>query len=162
MQNQGITILQLVLTIVIMVILASVAILYGGGVPKEASMASIYNEIKEIKSAISEAFWLGKLKKVPSGVSVFDEVTVPKVNASDYSEVLGGRTSGDYYLLDFSTTKALRNTLDMENVKNDYILDLNTLNIYIIKGVDITNGDETTTKYDAEEIGEYFKNAYKK
>lgn len=162
MQKQGITMLQLVLTIVVMVILASIAILYGGGVPKEASIASIYNEIKEIKSSISEAYWLGKIKKGTNEITFFNEASAPKINPSDYSEVLGGSTSGDYYMLDFTSTKTLKNALEMENVKNDYILNLNTLNIYIIKGVNITSGDEEFEAYDAEEIGKYFKNAYKK
>ena len=145
-----------------MVILASIAILYGGGIPKEASLASVYNEMKEIKSTINEAQILGKIKKGESEITFFNEATAPKINNSDYSEVVGNNASGDYYLLDFTSTKTLKNALDLENVKNNYILKLDTLNIYIINGVEIMSGDESTIQYDSEEVGKYFKNAYKK
>ena len=76
MKNEGVTILQIVITIIIMIIIMGVAILYGQGVARESRMASVYNEIKEIESALKEAHLLNELKIESEGLypNIFMEV----------------------------------------------------------------------------------------
>lgn len=162
MQNQGITILQIVIAIVIMIILASVAILYGGGIPREANIASVYSEIREIKGAFQEARMLNRLKVSGDKLIIFNEIAVPHISASEYQDVLGAEATGEYYYLDFTSSKELRNVLDAENIKNDYILDFNNLNIYMVKGVNIISGEESSMQHNAENIEYYYKNMYQK
>ncbi|MBQ9314698.1 MAG: hypothetical protein IJ220_06905 [Clostridia bacterium] len=162
MKNEGITILQIVITIVIMIILATIAVFYAQGVPSEARIATIYNEVKEIKSSIVEARMLNKMKVKGDTLDFYGEVTVPKVDADAYETVLGDNRTGEYYYLDFTSSRKLENTLELENVNHDYLLDFNTLNIYLIKGIEIKSGDTISVKYDANEIEEYYYHTFKK
>ena len=53
--NEGVTILQIVITIIVMMLILSASVFYGVNTTKEAKIAATYNEIKEIESAIKEA-----------------------------------------------------------------------------------------------------------
>lgn len=163
MKNEGVTILQLVITIVIMIILATIAVYYGQGIPKEARLASIYNEIREVENAIKEGRMINKIKVSGEELSFYGEMTAPKVNNATYQSIIGSGKTGDFYYLDFTSSRKLENVLDMENVKNDYLLDFQNTNIYLIKGIDIVSGDGTATvKYDSNEIENYYEKTFKK
>ena len=54
MKNEGVTILQIVIIIIIMIVLATIAVFYGQGIPREAKLAGIYTEIREIEGALEE------------------------------------------------------------------------------------------------------------
>ena len=168
MRNEGVTILQIVITVIIMLIIMGVAIIYGQGVARESRMASIYNEIREIESALEEAHLLNELKIGSEGLEIFGEVTVSEVEPSEYSNVLGGANTSRYYYLDFTSSRKLATSLDLENVKNDYILDYINLNIYMVEGVDVvenvagSNETHTTIKFNSDEIVEYYNNAFVK
>lgn len=162
MRNEGITILQIVITIMIMIILASVAIFYVRGIPKEANLVNILNETKEIESALKEAYLLNKAKVVGDSLELYGEVTLPKVDNTEYKDIIGEDVSGNYYYLDFTSSKSLRNTLELEKVKNDYLLDWDNMNIYIVDGVDIISGDISIILYDSNDIDFYYKNVFKK
>jgi len=162
MKNEGITMMQIVITIVIMIILATIAVLYGQGIPKEARLSSIYNEIREVESTLKQAKLLNKLVAADENLSIYEEITVPKVEASSYESVLGAGATGDFYYLDFTTSRKLENVLDLENVNNDYILDYSNLNIYLIKGIEINEGDTITIKYNSDEIETYYESTFKR
>ena len=49
--NEGVTILQIVITIIVMMLILSASVFYGVNTTKEAKIAATYNEIKEIESA---------------------------------------------------------------------------------------------------------------
>lgn len=168
MKNEGVTILQIVITIIIMIIIMGVAVLYGQGVARESRMASIYNEIREIESALREAQVLSKLKVDADGLNIFEEITVPEVNPAEYSTVLGSANTSRYYYLDFTSSRNLSSSLDLENVKNNYLLDYDNLNIYLIEGIDVLektnqNGDtQVNIIFDSDEIVEYYSNVFVK
>lgn len=162
MKNQGITILQLVITIIIMLILASVAILYGQGVPREANIASAFNEVKEIESVLTEAKMLNQLVVKENQLEIFDTVSVPKADISGFPTAMGLDATKDYYELKFTANKNLKNKLELENVSRDYLLDLEALNLYLIKGIDVnqnTNG-QLTTLYNSDDIERYYNDTY--
>ena len=162
MKNEGITILQIVITVVVMLILATVAILYGQGVPREAKIASVYNEIREIKNAVKEGKALSKItvtddKLVVWGEEVADLIT----DTSEYSTILGGDTSGELFYLNFSSNKRLKEAFDIENISDDYILNLETMQLYKVKGVDVYNASGETTYYKSDDIENYYKATFK-
>lgn len=168
MKNDGVTILQIVITVLIMLIIMAVTIMYGQGVTKEAKIVTIYNEIKEIESSLKEAYILNEMKISGDSLRIFDEISVPKKSAAEYTTVLGAGATGEYYYLDFTSSRKLESILELENVDNDYLFDLKNLNIYLIKGLDITEtvmvGTEEQVldviKYNSDEIADYYNNTF--
>ena len=162
MKNQGITILQIVIVIVIMIILSTYTILFGQGIPNEAQISSIYTEIREIKNVISEGQILNKIKVQGDTLEFYGEITAPKVENSKYEKVLNGDSLGTYYYLDFTSSRNLENVLELENIQHDYLLDWENKNLYLIKGIEMRSGNEINIKYNADEIEQYYNNALKK
>ena len=162
MKNEGVTILQIVIIIIIMIVLATIAVFYGQGIPREAKLAGIYTEIREIEGALEEGRMLNKIKVSGDTLSFYGEISVPKVNKSAYQSIIGEEKTGDFYYLDFTSSRKLENAINAENIKNDYLLDFQNLNIYLIKGIDIiTSGDGVTeVKYNSDEIENYYKNTF--
>lgn len=161
--NEGVTILQIVITVIVMIILLSLAIFYSSGTTKEAAVAALYNEIKEVTSVIQEASILNHIQKSGDEIIFFEETSAPKVEKSSYQTQLALAGSGDFYYLDFTSSRELKNTLELENIKNDYILEFDSLKLYLVEGIELL--DETTgkeeIKYSAEEIEKYYNNLFK-
>ena len=152
--------LQVVITIIIMIILAMVAILYGNGIPREANIAAVYSEMRSVESALKEALLLNKLKVSGDTLVIWDEIAVPEINPSDYTIVLGGETSATYYYLNFSSSRKLGNILDIENIESDYILDYANLNVYYVDGVDVLGSGDLTILYNSDDIEQYYSNTF--
>lgn len=159
--NQGVTTMQIVITVIVMLILLSIAIFYSRGTTKEATLAVLYNEIRDVTSAVQEASALNQIKVSGEKIIFFGETSAPKVEKSAYSSQLANAGEGEFYFLDFTTSKDLKHTLELENVKNDYILNYNTLKLYLKDGINVTDeaGNEEL-KYSAEEIIYYYKNVF--
>ena len=88
MNNNGVTMLQIVISVVVMLIILSVSVFYGQNVTKEAKIASIYNEIKEIESIVKEAHLLNDITVKEDSISFYDEIDAPKVDKTVYSKEL--------------------------------------------------------------------------
>lgn len=163
MKNEGISILQMVITIVIIIILATLTIFYGYGIPKEARIAQIYSETKDVESVFKEGYLLGEIKMSGDVLDLYGEMTIEKEsNLASYSNALGSGASGDFYRLNFTTSKELQEVLELENVSNDYLLDFNNLNIYMIKGIELLNGNSRVMVYNSDDIEAYYNNTFKK
>lgn len=171
MRNEGVTILQIVITIIIMVFILGVTVLYGQNAAREANFAATYNEIREIESVFKEMYLLNHIKVNTDSVTFYSELDAPKVNNSDYTEQLGPSPSGNFYYLDFTSSRKLQNVLGLEKVKNDYLFDLVNLNIYLVDGVSIpkvtTNPDgteniEEVIEYDSDKIVKYYTDTFVK
>ncbi len=143
-------------------ILGTLALLYGRGVPSESKIATTYVEMKEIKGAFEEATVLNKIAYDIDSAVLYEEIRIPKAETSTYSSVLGTSSTGDYYYLDFTSSRKLENALDLENIKNDYLINIQNMEIYSIKGVGVKSGDVIEVKYEFNEIEKYYKNTFKK
>lgn len=162
MKNQGITILQIVITIVVMMIIATYAILYSQGTPTEAKLSKIYTEIKEIKSVLVEASSLNNIRKQGENLNIYEEILIPKVDNLEYQNVIGEGNTKEYYYLDFTSSRKLENVFELENIGNDYLLEYDTMNIYLVKGVGIKSGSDEIKVYKADDIEKHYNNLLKK
>lgn len=163
MRNEGVTILQIVITVIIMIIILSVSIYMGPNIAREAKLASTYEEIKEIESTIEELYILGNVIASGDNIIFYGEKEAPKVDNTMYTAELGEDAEGEYYYLDFTSSRQLENVLGLENVDNDYIFDLDNLNIYLVGGIDIINEDgRVVIKYDSNEIVDYYSETFVK
>lgn len=163
MNNRGITILQMVITIAIMLIILSISIFYGTNISREANIVTIYTEIKEIEDVLKELSVLNKITIKTDAISFYEEIDLPKIDKTKYTAELQDFTVGDCYLLDFTSSRNLENVLGLEEVDHNYILDLDNLNIYLIGGLDIIDeSGDTIVKYNSDEIVDYYSNTFVK
>lgn len=163
MKNEGVTILQVVITVIIMLVILAVSVFLGPNVAREAKLTAIYNEIKEIESVFKEMQLLGKMKVNGEKLSFYEEIEVPKIENADYNKEIGENTEGDFYYLDFTSSRKLENVLGLERINNDYILDLENLNIYLVGGVDILDDNGMVViKYNSDEISDYYSDTFVK
>lgn len=163
MNNNGVTILQVVITVIIMIIILAVSIYLGPNVANEAKLASIYNEIKEINSVFKEMKILGEITFNGENLSFYKEIEARKVDPTNHKAELGENPSGDFYYLDFKSSKNLENVLGLERVKNDYILKYDDFNLYLVGGVTIMDENrKAVIKYDSDEIINYYSDTFVK
>lgn len=160
-QNNGITLLQLVITIVIMIIILVISIYYGQNIGKEAAIVSVYEEIINIENVLEEAEVLNHIYSDGNQVTIFNETILPKVVNSEYTAELGGQT-GDFYFMDFTSSKALGDILGVEKVKNNYLLDYKNMNIYLIEGIELPKEGGNIVKYNSDEIVKYYNETFVK
>ena len=90
-----------------------------------------------------------------------------KSKFGDYAEELKNADSEHkYYLLDFTSSKELGGILEIEQVDNNYILDLESKKLYLIGGIDISvekDGEQVTSlEYDSDLIEKYYVKAFAK
>lgn len=140
MNQKGITLIQLVITIVVMIILASMAIFQGGNVTTEAMIAREYESLREVKKAVEQT------------------VLLMEMNPEDYKEeeIFGGSISKDAYykrvgltssdeLSDrtYSISKSNEKNFELDKIPDEkvYIVDLENKKYYILDGVQKEDGE---------------------
>ena len=149
-QNKGITMIQIVITIIMMVLIAAFTILNSRDNILETKTAKIYNEIREVKQAVMQ---LQTIDEDAITVLAADKLS----NLSSYPQLAYKyRPDKEYYLLDFKTkANILQELLDIRNVENNYIVNVKSLDdieIFLVDGVDIGGekyytDDEIVEKY---------------
>ncbi len=155
--NEGITILQIVITIIVMMLILSVSVFKGVSTTKEAKIATTYNEIKEVEGALKEAKVRDKIEILDNSINILGEYEAPKIDTNAYSVQLGD-SSGDFYYLDFTSSRKLSDALNLERIKNDYLLEVNNLDLYMVDGLDIND----TLTYDTKEIAKFYQDSFVK
>lgn len=134
-RNSGITMIQMVITIVMMVLIAGFSIYNSKDTLVEAKLTKAYNEILEVKKAVQGAETLELVKMSSIGTEIEDFTLYPQL--STYY------TSGDheYYFLNFKDNgKAIEDALEIRNIENNYIVDvknIENIEIFMVNGVKI-------------------------
>ena len=151
--NKGVSLIMLVITIILMIILASYAVYYSYNIAPEAKLAAAFTSLKEIKNACNRAileiemdpsnydeyyFFGDSIQKEENdtGVSGFVQKLAEKcgVTADDFSE----RT----YLISNDGTDASKRrlvNLEISSISESYIVDLENEKYYILGGVKRAN-----------------------
>lgn len=112
--KKGISLISLIVTIVVLIILASIGIYLGYEHNiKKATFTKVYNEMKEVSEAVKERALENKI----------DSVAYPYVGTKlteDNAIDINGVTYGDgYYLV---TAKEMSTSLGLTNVTRDYVV----------------------------------------
>ena len=134
MKNKGFSMIQMVVTVIIIIVVAAFAIFYSGDTTKEAKLAKVFNEITEIKNAISQVKVLNEIDPVTYsysnlfGESIADMTTYYSKIGIDPETQSGTEY---YFLINRNDKKAL----EMERVEYEYIFEMNSGKIYLIDGV---------------------------
>ncbi len=147
--NKGVTVTMLVITIVLMIMIASFAVFYSQDVAPEAKLAAAFSSLKEVKDACNRAileieldpstydeyyFFGNNIRKDGSNVSkLADKCGVTPEEFSDRTYNI----SND----DNAENKRRIERLEISSISESYVVDLENEKYYVIGGVKRSNGD---------------------
>lgn len=148
--EEGITLIQTVVAVVMLLIIASFAVLNSEDTVVETKIAKTYNEIIEVKKAVIE---IEMLEEDGLGIFSGDRLT----SLSGYPELQKyEKENQEYYYLDFKNKKAeLYDALDIRNVDKNYIVnvkDIDNIEVFLVTaeevgGQKLYTDDEIIEKY---------------
>lgn len=133
-QKRGVTMIQMVITIVMMILIAGFSIYNASDTIVETKIAKTYNEMKEVKQAVVGLKTLGIYDIRDIGTKVSDFTGYMQLQ--DYY-------SGDqeYYLLNFNEKgDSICEILEIRNIENNYIVNvknIENIEIFSVNGVKI-------------------------
>lgn len=116
--KKGISLITLIITIVVLIILASISIFVGYEYNiNKATFTKIYNEMKEVSSAIQERQVENRLD------NTIYPLVGKELNEDDAIEINGVKYGTGYYLV---TPKEMASSLGLSNVTREYIVNYST------------------------------------
>ena len=149
-KENGVTMLALVITVVILVILTNILIYNAQDNIYIKSLTNLYNDIDMLREKVSAYY--NEYGKIPAEIKY--------TNTSHLSDVLGANDKEDeFYIIDLEAMQGitLNYGKDYENVKNDkenadsytdiYIINENSHNVFYVKGIKVKENDTTKTYY---------------
>ena len=147
--NKGVTVTMLVITIVLMIMIASFAVFYSQDIAPEARLASTYSSLKEIKSACDRA-----ILEIELDPSTYDEYYFfgnsidkdgsNKDKLADKCGVTPETFSSRTYNIandDTEDNKRRIERLEISSISESYVVDLENEKYYVVGGVKRSNGD---------------------
>lgn len=154
-QENGVTMLALVLTVVILLILTNVLIYNAKDNIYINSLTNLYNDISILREKVSEYYQ--EYGRIPAQIEYTN-----KDGLDSMSSVLSTQNdTGAFYVIDLEAMQGLTLNYgrDYENVKNIkdesaarsytdlYIINENSHNIFYVKGIEVKENDEMKTYF---------------
>ncbi len=151
--NRGVSAISLMVTIVVIILIASYSVFFSRDAVVEGNVAKIYSEIQEVTEAV-KALSLDYSIALET-LSGFELVSVEGMN-----QRVGNNLESDkqYYYLGFgddSLTEVMKQTLNdklgVRSIENNYVVsvgDIGDVDVFLVDGINIT-GDNC---YSFEEI----------
>ncbi len=152
--QQGFTMLQMTITIVMLVLIAAFAIYNARDTVVETKITKVYNEIIEVKRAVIGVETLN--------VQEIENIGTKLENLDAYPQLSSYLGSGDheYYLLNFKESKEkLEDALELRNIENNYIVDVadtEKIKIFLVNGVEVGDSFYYTDSEILEKYNEVF------
>lgn len=154
--NKGITMIQMVVTVLMMALIAGFSIFNARDTIVEIKLSKVYEEMREVKKAVQS------LNIFEENLSLHFDAT-PLENLNSYHQLTEYQTTpNEYYYLDFSNkerAKFLEEVLDIRNIENDYIVNtanMENIEIFLVNGIEI----EKTRYYTESEILEKYNDIF--
>lgn len=149
-KEKGITMIQMVITIIMMIIIASFSLYNARDTIIEAKVSKVYKEIMTVREGVVGAKVMETIDFADFGTKLDDFSSYPQL--SSYYD------SGDseYYFLDFETKNAvISEALEIRNIENNYIVnvkDFENVEVFLVDGLvigsdRIYSDDEILRKY---------------
>ncbi len=138
--NHGITIIELVIVMIIMLLIASFAVYSGINSIQKAEVTELYSEMNSIKTAISSI----------KGKSIMENQENNEEWFKDYYDESMG--SGDWYIIygaddeGYETSK-VRENLGLESIKRRYLINFKDEDVMLASPVEVLGSSVRT--YDA-------------
>ncbi len=157
--DKGISLLQVLISIIIIIMISSFAILYSSHTSTEAKLARLYSEMSAVKDAYKNALMLNELNPDEYSLETLfpDKVTNEWISdnyarigfSSKPSEAIG------WYLI----TPENAENIELEKVQGTYVIDNTNDLIYLLDGFSREGQEETVYEY--EDILKLYKGTIK-
>ena len=147
--NKGVTVTMFVITIVLMILIASFAVFYSQDVAPEAKLAAAYSSLKEIRDACNRA-----ILEIELDPSTYDEyyffgnnIRKDGSNLTKLAERCGvvpdAFSERTYNIANDDTADNKRRIerLEISSISESYVVDLENEKYYIVGGVKRANGE---------------------
>lgn len=143
MNQKGITLIQLVITIIVIVIITSFAVFQGSNVTTEATIAKEYESIKEIKKAVEQALQMIEINPKEYKESEIFGVPLSNNDKKNYYDRIGLTSANELSDRTYIITKDNQEKFQLEKINEEqvYIVDLDKEKYYILDGVQRDNRD---------------------
>ena len=153
--NRGFTMVQMVVTIIMIVLIAAFSVSNSRDTIVETKVAKAYEEVTEVKKAVMRYAVLSQEREELSAFKIDNLDSYPNLT-SEYAEM----GEQEYYFLDFKTQgETLNEILEVRNVNDNYIVNIKNLNdieIFLVNGIKVGN----KTLYTDKEIIEIYNDAF--
>ena len=153
--NKGITMIQMVITIIMMVLIAGFSIYNSRDTIVEIRLSKTYEEMKEVKNAVAS------LNLLEEDLTLY--LGTPLENFDGYAKLVGyyvDTPKQEYYYLDFKNQgDVLGDILELRNIENNYIVNtanIENIEIFLVNGIKI----DDDTYYTDEEILEKYNDIF--
>ena len=134
--NKGITLLALTITIIVVIILASIGSDVGINMIKKATYYKAVNELKAMQAKVNELKDDNNIEfgeQIPSAIS--NKANEAYLHASENNK--WGREIGAFSDFKYFNKSYINNELDMEGIDLDFIINFETRIIILVNGVEI-------------------------
>lgn len=148
--NQGVSIITLVLTIIVMLMVTSFAVYYSTNITPEARVASIYTSLKEVRRACMEA--KSSIVLRPDLYDEFDffgkSIFTDGSDVEDIAKKCGLTSSDKFSQSTYKVSPKIDDEnkrrvekLEISNVDREYICDIGNNKYYVLGGVKRQTGE---------------------
>lgn len=137
MNQKGVTLIQLVITIIIIVILTSFAVFQGSNVTTEATIAKEYESIKEIKKAVEQTLQMIEINPDAYKEREIFGVALSNSDKQKYYARIGLASANELSNRTYVITMENQEKFELEKISEEqiYIVDLDNEKYYILDGV---------------------------
>lgn len=156
--EKGITLLALIITVIIMIILVSAGIRYGGTSLSEVKLQNFSYELEQIQGRVDAIYEKMSMESKPSYVTLNGDVigrgighstdaiiTLDNVIGIDYS--IANKSNEDLFCQEvaresyyrYFSKDDLERTLDIKNASQDFIINFKTREVISVKGQTYNN-----------------------
>lgn len=154
-QNKGITMIQMVVTVVMLALIAAFSIYNATTTVVEAKVAKAYNEIITLKNGVKSFVILNE------NLDNFPGREIP--NLDGYAHLASeNKPDQNYFYLDFKNDAGIINdALEVRNIENDYIVNLKefeNIEIFLVEPTDVNGEKVFTDNQIIEKYGDIFNN----
>lgn len=158
--NKGITLIQTILAVILLIVLTGFAIWYAGNTSAEAQLAKVYSEFSSVKEAYKSTTVLTELNNGKYKMEELLDATTVNELTSTYSEEDVGFVSkigeaDKLYILSPNNCK----NIELSKIEYTYVIDETAEKIYLIGG--FSRKDNQNLAYEYEEIEKLYESTLK-
>lgn len=137
--NKGITLIALTIMIIIMLILVAITTTTGLNVIKESRYNKAVAEMKTMQAKVNELYdeyKEGKLEPTNYGTQISSSIQAD-ANVAYNSVQSSNSEIGEFQDFRFYSADYIKNTLDVDGVDGDYIINIKTRTVIYLDGIEI-------------------------
>lgn len=136
-KNKGVTLIALVVTVIVLLILASIGTYSGLDTVRSSKYYEAISELKIMQAKVNEIYEENKTSKKEYGIqanSSYKSSQITKAYSTAKVKNMTGEDIGDLNDYRYFSKSYIKETLDLEGIKYDFAVNLNTRTVILVDG----------------------------